>query len=112
MSKIKTTVIGGAIVGPAAQVLETTIGPAATYKEGCQHISEDQDPLITSPIKFCGCKDLFHKSYYCKEHYAIMFQRGTTLGRRQEDANRAGAIWALQSEFNSVVLELEEEGAL
>jgi hypothetical protein len=47
---------------------------------------------------------------YCTEHNSIMYQQGSALRKRHKDIKRASAVWDLESEFNTAVKELEEEG--
>jgi hypothetical protein len=47
---------------------------------------------------------------YCAEHYALVYARGTRLGRRVKDLRRAEELRQLVSLFNQAVEELEAEG--
>lgn len=47
---------------------------------------------------------------YCAEHYAVVYAKGTKLGRRLKDQRKAEALRQLVSDFNAAVEELEEEG--
>jgi coproporphyrinogen III oxidase-like Fe-S oxidoreductase len=47
---------------------------------------------------------------YCAEHYALVYARGTRLGRRVKDLRRAEEIRQIVSLFNQAVEELEAEG--
>jgi hypothetical protein len=47
---------------------------------------------------------------YCAEHYALVYARGTRLGRRVKDLRRAEELRQLVSDFNAAVEELESEG--
>ena len=69
---------------------------------GCTYIGNAQHP--------CGSKDLVDGKLYCVEHYAVMYQKGTALGRRKKDARKANALRQLISDFNAAVEELENEG--
>lgn len=49
---------------------------------------------------------------YCEHHVWSVYQKGTALGRRNRDAQRADRIGQLQSLLDQAVRELEEEGEL
>ena len=46
---------------------------------------------------------------YCAAHRSKMGQRGTSLRKRHKDIARANHIWDLESEFNTVLEEIEAE---
>ena len=62
------------------------------------------------PTPYCGSHDLVDGKLYCKEHYGILFQKGTALRKRHKDIKRANAIRDLMSDFDAAVAELESEG--
>ncbi len=86
-------------------------------KEGCQWIGPDQDPLIHSPIKYCGCKVIPGKSY-CEEHYPRVYvvgsavTKGRSAGRRGKNTTEGMSTEELMDLINEVVAELEAEGVL
>jgi len=47
---------------------------------------------------------------YCEDHIWLIYQKGTNLRRRHKDIRVANAVWDWESEFNSAVQELVEEG--
>jgi hypothetical protein len=47
---------------------------------------------------------------YCEDHIWLIYQKGTNLHRRHKDIRVANAVWDWESEFNSAVQELVEEG--
>ena len=62
-------------------------------------------------LKPTCCQPVLAKGLsYCKEHYAIVYAKGTAAGRRLKDARRAEALRQLVSDFNAAVEELEQEG--
>lgn len=81
---------------------------------GCQWLGPNQDPR-TSPVTYCGCKVVKGKSY-CAEHYARMYVKGSALvkGRSAAPLQKHNTISPedLESLFNEVVAELEQEGVL
>lgn len=85
-------------------------------KEGCQWIGPDQDPLIHSPIKYCGCKVIPGKSY-CAEHYPRVYVVGSavTKGRsasRSKKTTDALTLDEVMDLMNEAIVELENEGVL
>lgn len=46
---------------------------------------------------------------YCELHLWMIYKQGTAVTRRK-DTRTANAVWDLQSELNSIVEELIEEG--
>lgn len=49
---------------------------------------------------------------YCQEHIWQVYQKGTALGRRKRDHQRALNLWELEGELNAAITELEAEGYL
>lgn len=49
---------------------------------------------------------------YCEHHVWTVYQKGTALGRRRRDAQRADRVGQLQSLLDEAVRELEESGEL
>lgn len=47
---------------------------------------------------------------YCAEHYAVVYAKGTRLGRRLKDMRKANELRQLVSIFNEAVEQLEAEG--
>ena len=47
---------------------------------------------------------------YCAEHYAVVYAKGTRLGKRVKDMRRAEELRQLVSVFNEAVEQLEAEG--
>lgn len=47
---------------------------------------------------------------YCAEHYAIVYAKGTRLGRRVKDMRKAEELRQLVSLFNEAIEQLEAEG--
>lgn len=70
-------------------------------EQGCQYIGNS--------LHSCGCATVEGKSY-CAEHYAVMYQKGTALGKRKKDTRKANALRQLMSDFDAAVQELEAEG--
>jgi len=56
----------------------------------------------------CGCKTVAGRSY-CDQHLWLVYKAGSAVVRRK-DTRVANAVWDLQSELNSIVEELIEEG--
>ena len=81
---------------------------------GCQWIGPKQDPN-TSHVAYCGCKVIKGKSY-CPEHHAKMYVKGSALvkGRSASPVQKSNRMTPeeLESLFNEVVQELENEGVL
>ena len=51
---------------------------------GCQYIPSNQHPYLGN-VTFCGCKELFNDSSYCKDHYFNIYDRGTNLRARPKE---------------------------
>lgn len=49
---------------------------------------------------------------YCEHHVWTVYQKGSALGRRRRDAQRADRVGQLQSLLDQAVRELEESGEL
>ena len=47
---------------------------------------------------------------YCEQHYPLVYQVGSGLRSRHKDMRHAASVWDLESMFNEIVLELEQEG--
>ena len=73
---------------------------------GCQWLGTNPSGV------YCGSKDLVVGQCYCKDHWPLMFQKGTALRNRKKDIRRANAIWDWESDFNAAVQELEAEGVI
>lgn len=56
----------------------------------------------------CGCATVEGRSY-CADHLWLVYRQGSAVTRRK-DTRTANAVWDLQSELNSIVEELIEEG--
>jgi hypothetical protein len=56
----------------------------------------------------CGCPTVAGRSY-CEAHLWIVYRQGSAVTRKK-DARTALAVWDLQSELDSIVEELIEEG--
>jgi hypothetical protein len=86
-------------------------------KEGCQWIGPDQDPLIHSPIKYCGCKVIPGKAY-CAEHYPRVYMVGSAITKGRSASNRGKkatdtmTVDEVMDLMNEVIKELEDEGVL
>ena len=79
-----------------------------TKTDQCQWIgAEQQGPLYEYK---CTQHNLQGK-LYCAEHYPRVYAVGSAV-RRKKDARRAAAVWDLESEINSVVEELANEGEI
>lgn len=59
----------------------------------------------------CGHPAIEGRSY-CEHHYPLVYKVGSANRKRYADIRRAAAVWDLESEFNSIVLELENEESL
>lgn len=60
-----------------------------------------------------GCtQPALDRRSYCEDHVWQVYQKGTALGRRNRDAERAARIHLLNSLINEAVQELEDEGVL
>lgn len=84
--------------------------------KGCQWIGEDQDPLIHSPIRYCGC-DVVPGKAYCEEHYPRVYVVGSavTKGRsasRSKKTTDALTLDEVMDLMNEAIVELENEGVL
>lgn len=66
----------------------------------CTYLGEHTEP--------CGCAVVPGRSY-CEDHLWIVYKQGTAITRKK-DTRTANAVWDLQSELNSIVEELIEEG--
>ena len=78
---------------------------------GCCYLGPEYDPRThKGATPYCGSHDLVEGKLYCKEHYEIMFQKGTALRKRHKDIKRANAVRQLMSDFDAVIAELEAEG--
>lgn len=62
-----------------------------------------------SPAPYCGCTEVREGSSYCNAHYPVVYKEGSAQRKRHADIRRAATLWDLESEFNSIVLELESE---
>lgn len=70
----------------------------------CQYIGAyGLKPTCCAPVLGKG-------SSYCREHYSIVYAKGSAAGRRLKDARRAEALRQLVSDFNTAIEELEQEG--
>jgi hypothetical protein len=49
---------------------------------------------------------------YCEHHVWMVYQKGTALGRRNRDKQRADRVYTLTSLLDEAVRELEESGEL
>jgi hypothetical protein len=56
----------------------------------------------------CGCATVAGRSY-CADHLWIVYKQGSAVTRKK-DTRTANAVWDLQSELNSIIEELIEEG--
>ena len=56
----------------------------------------------------CGCATVPGRSY-CEAHLWLVYKQGTAITRKK-DTRTANAVWDLQSELNSIIEELIEEG--
>ena len=56
----------------------------------------------------CGCAVVPGRSY-CEQHLWLVYKQGTAVTRKK-DTRTANAVWDLESELNSIVEELIEEG--
>ena len=68
--------------------------------EECQYLGD-------SPTA-CGSATVPGRSY-CEDHLWIVYKQGTAVVRKK-DTRTAAAVWDLQSELDSIVEELIEEG--
>ena len=78
----------------------------------CTYLGPDYDPR-TDPgarLRPVCCRPAVPLRSYCDLHVDIVYQKGTALGRRKKDAQRARAVWDVESEFNAALEELELEG--
>lgn len=83
----------------------------ALKQYGCTYLGPAYDARShTGPSPYCGCKDLVQGTLYCKEHYALMYVKGSALRKRGKDTRKADALRQLMSDFNAAVEELESEG--
>ena len=80
-------------------------------KQGCTYLAPDYDARTSriSPAPYCGCKDIREGSSFCNAHYPIVYKEGSANRKRGADIRRANTLWDLESEFNSIVLELEAD---
>lgn len=69
--------------------------------EQCTYLGEHTHCSCTEPV--------VPGRSYCESHLWIVYKQGTAVVRRK-DARVANAVWDLQSELNSIVEELIEEG--
>ncbi len=56
----------------------------------------------------CGCATVPGRSY-CEQHLWLVYKQGSAVTRKK-DARTALAVWDLQSELDSIIEELIEEG--
>lgn len=78
---------------------------------GCTYLGQDYDPRThKGATPYCGSHDLVAGTLYCQEHYAVMYQKGSSLRRRRKDQLRADSVRQLESLFHEAVAELELEG--
>jgi hypothetical protein len=56
----------------------------------------------------CGCPTVAGRSY-CEQHLWIVYKQGSAVVRKK-DTRTANAVWDLQSELDSIIEELIEEG--
>ena len=83
----------------------------ALKQYGCTYLGPAYDARShTGPSPYCGCKDLVEGTLYCKEHYSLMYVKGSALRKRGKDGRKADALRQLMSDFNAVLEELESEG--
>ena len=68
----------------------------------------DTCTYLGDSLTACGCATVPGRSY-CEEHLWLVYRQGTAITRRK-DTRTANAVWDLQSELNSIVEELIEEG--
>lgn len=60
-----------------------------------------------------GCEQTSIKDRsYCQDHVWRVYQKGTALGQRKKDQQRALLIWDLTGEINQALAELEAEGKI
>jgi len=74
-----------------------------TLQHTCQYIgAQGHTPTCTAAA--------LPGRYYCAEHLALIYQKGTARAKRKKDMRVAAAVWDLESEFNAAVEELVMEG--
>ena len=69
--------------------------------EQCSYLGEHTSCTCTQPV-------VLGRSY-CEEHLWLVYKQGSAVVRKK-DTRVANAVWDLQSELNSIVEELIEEG--
>ena len=83
-------------------------------RDGCTYLGPDYDSRTwdynAKPTPYCGCKDLHGDSLYCKEHYPLMYSRGTALRKRKKDLKRVDKIREIEQLVRDCAEELEESG--
>jgi len=72
------------------------------YNTHCQYIGPD--------TTVCTCTNKSVYRSYCADHVWLIYQKGTRLGRRNRDIERANDIHLWESLFNEAVEELISEG--
>jgi len=83
----------------------------ALKQYGCTYLGPTYDARThTGPSPYCGAHDLVQGSLYCAEHYAMMYVKGSALGKRKKDKRIADNVRMIESLFNEAVAELEAEG--
>jgi hypothetical protein len=68
----------------------------------------DECTYLGDATTACGCATVPGRSY-CAEHLWLVYKQGSAVTRKK-DTRTANAVWDLQSELNSIVEELIEEG--
>jgi hypothetical protein len=70
----------------------------------CQWIgAHGYQPTCCKPVAAKGVS-------YCAEHYAIVYAKGTALGKRKKDARVANTVRQMESDMNAAIEELINEG--
>ena len=67
----------------------------------CQYLGEHTVCTCTQPV--------VPGRSYCEDHLWLVYKQGSAVVRKK-DARTAAAVWDLQSELDSIVEELIEEG--
>jgi hypothetical protein len=68
----------------------------------------DECTYLGDAVTACGCPTVPGRSY-CEAHLWIVYKQGSAVVRKK-DTRTAAAVWDLQSELNSIIEELIEEG--
>lgn len=68
----------------------------------------DECTYLGDAVTACGCATVEGRSY-CEEHLWIVYKQGSAVVRKK-DTRTANAVWDLQSELDSIIEELIEEG--